>query len=146
MATFHLSGYALCKALLELTDALINKRLGVRQLRYLPKVNENSGMLYYQLVDKISIEQRVPKSTVRWNLEKLRDSGMIIAGSKEAKGIPVRLTEKGMISLLIMERKYEFLGKISCSKSLFETGQHLQLHGAVDGKAKGNSEKQRRKD
>lgn len=120
---------------------LIKKQLKVKQLRYLPEVNKNSGLLYYQLIDKISCDQCIPKSTVRWNLEKLRESGMIVAGNKEVKGVPVRLTEKGKLALLIMDGKSEFLCKINCSKTLFKPEKHLQLHGAINGEAKGNPEK-----
>ncbi|MEM3899171.1 MAG: hypothetical protein QXD34_05125, partial [Candidatus Bathyarchaeia archaeon] len=82
---------------------------------------ENHGLLYYQLVNKLSIEQGVPRSTIRWNLNKLRDAGMIITGNKNAKGVPVSLTEKGKILLLLTEGKHEFLGKFYCPKTLFKT-------------------------
>jgi len=99
----------ICSVLLELLDLIVKKRLGVRQLKYLPKIRENSGLLFYQLVNKLSVELNVPKSTVRWNLSKLRDSGMITAGNKDAKGIPVKLTEKGEIALQVMEGKIRVL-------------------------------------
>ena len=38
-----------------------------------------------------------PKSTVRWNLRGLRDAGLIRAGDRENKGIPVGLTELGRL-------------------------------------------------
>lgn len=91
-------------------------------MKYLAKVEENHGLLFYQLVNKLSVELHVPKSTVRWNLSRLRDSGMIIAGNKGAKGVPVRLTEKGEMALLIMKRESsELLDKNFCPKTLFET-------------------------
>lgn len=128
----------ICRVFVELLDALAKKQLSGKQLRYLSKVRENHGLLYYQLVNKLSAEQRVPKSTVKWNLNKLRDAGMIVAGNKEAKGVPVKLTEKGEITLLILEGKYEFLGNNCCPKTLFETKQHLQSHGAANDEAKDN--------
>ncbi|MDW8041082.1 MAG: hypothetical protein RMJ03_06680 [Nitrososphaerota archaeon] len=126
----------ICKMLLELLDLVTKKCLSVKQLKYLAKVKENSGLLFYQLVDKLSMELHVPKSTVRWNLRKLRDSGMIVAGNRDAKGVSVKLTEKGEIALQIMERKYEFLSKNNCPKALFESMQHLQSHGGLMTKQK----------
>jgi len=111
---------------------MMRKSLSVKQLKYLVKVKENSGLLFYQLVDKLSVELHVPKSTVRWNLGRLRDSGMIIAGNKDAKGVPVKLTEKGEIALRIMEGEYEFLGKSYCPKALFKAMHKLHIHGDDD--------------
>lgn len=111
-------------------------------------MKENNGLLFYQLVNKLFVELHIPKSTVRWNLSKLRDSGLITAGNKDAKGIPIQLTEKGMLALQIMEGKYEFLSKNNCPKALFKTKQHLQSHGGLmtlkqKGSAKDNELKTR---
>lgn len=111
-------------------------------------MKENNGLLFYQLVNKLSVELHVPKSTVRWNLSKLRDSGLVTAGNKDVKGIPVQLTEKGRVTLQIMEGKHEFLSKNNCSKTLFKTKQHLQPHGGLmtpkqKGSAKDNELKTR---
>ena len=51
--------------------------------------------VYTVLIDLYSEEQRIPKSTVRWNLRGLRETGLILAGDKENKGVPVALTEMG---------------------------------------------------
>jgi len=107
----------------------------MKQLKYLVKVKENNGLLFYQLVNKLSVELQVPKSTVRWNLSRLRDSGMVIAGNKDAKGVPIKLTEKGEIALQILKGEYEFLGKNYCSKALFKAMHHFHIHGN-DDKAK----------
>ncbi len=53
--------------------------------------------LYTTLIDKVSEELEIPKSTVRWNLKGLRDSGLIAAGDRDNKGVPVRLTETGRV-------------------------------------------------
>ncbi|MEM1539801.1 MAG: hypothetical protein QXJ07_00230 [Candidatus Bathyarchaeia archaeon] len=113
----------ICRTLLELLDLIVKKRLSVKQLKYLAKVKENHDLLFYQLVNKLSVEMHVPKSTVKWNLSRLRDSGIIVAGNKRAKGVPVRLTEKGEMALLIIEKGCsEFLlDKNFCPKNLFET-------------------------
>jgi DNA-binding transcriptional ArsR family regulator len=111
---------------------MIRKPLSVKQLKYLAKVKESSGLLFYQLVNKLSVELHVPKSTVRWNLGRLRDSGMIIAGNKDAKGVPIKLTEKGEIALQIMKGEYEFLGKNYCPKALFKAMHYFHIHGNDD--------------
>ena len=110
----------------EILDAFTKKRISVKQLKYLSKIEENSGLLYYQLVDKLSVEQQIPKSTVRWNLNKLRDAGMIIAGDKNSKGVPVKLTEKGRITLLAIKAGQKNLSKNFCSKSLFNGEWYLK--------------------
>jgi len=122
----------ICKSLIELVDLMAKRRLSMKQLEYLAKVKENSGLLFYQLVNKLSGELHVPKSTVRWNISKLRDYGMIIAGNRDSKGIPVELTEKGKIALLVLEKDVlELLGNYSCPKALFEAKQQLQTHGGL---------------
>lgn len=53
--------------------------------------------VYTALIERISKDMGIPKSTVRWNLRGLREAGLIMAGDRENKGIPARLTEKGLI-------------------------------------------------
>jgi DNA-binding transcriptional ArsR family regulator len=52
-------------------------------------------MVYTVLIGLLSSEFGIPRSTVRWNLRGLREAGLIIAGDKEKKGIPVALTNSG---------------------------------------------------
>jgi len=84
-------------ALEEALETLTKKRLNRKQLELLLKIKQNEGLLYYQLINKLSQKQGLPESTVRWNLNKLRDAEMIITGDKNIKGVPVKLTEKGKI-------------------------------------------------
>jgi len=49
------------------------------------------------LIERLSRELGVPRSTVRWNLRGLRETGLIRAGDKENKGIPVELTYMGRV-------------------------------------------------
>jgi len=53
--------------------------------------------VYTRLIERLSEELEIPKSTVRWNLHGLRESGIIRAGDKDNKGVPVRLTERGLM-------------------------------------------------
>jgi DNA-binding transcriptional ArsR family regulator len=106
-------------AVIEVLKALAEKRVTMKQLNFLPKIEENEGLLYYQLVDKLSQEQKLPKSTVRWNLTKLRQTGLIVAGDRKNKGVLVELTEKGRIALsAISKRREEFMGNFFCPKPL----------------------------
>jgi DNA-binding MarR family transcriptional regulator len=52
-------------------------------------------MVYTVLIERIADEFEIPKSTVRWNLRGLREAGLIVAGDKKNKGIPVSLTGSG---------------------------------------------------
>ncbi len=107
------------EAVMEVLEALAKKRITMKQLNLLSKIEENEGLLYYRLVDKVSQEQKLPKSTVRWNLTKLREAGLIVAGDKKSKGVPVELTEKGRIALsAISKRKEVFVGNFLCPKPL----------------------------
>jgi DNA-binding MarR family transcriptional regulator len=57
----------------------------------------NKKTVYTVLIQEISRELEIPKSTVRWNLKGLRDADLIKAGDKNNKGIPVALTPMGRI-------------------------------------------------
>jgi DNA-binding transcriptional ArsR family regulator len=63
-------------------------------LRWIPK-REDELCVYTALIDLYSAELGIPKSTVRWNLRGLREAGLILAGDRENKGVPVALTEMG---------------------------------------------------
>jgi len=79
-------------------EAASSRRLTVKQRTMLRIVAEVQGeTLYTTLIDRISDELEIPKSTVRWNLKGLRDSGLITAGDRDNKGVPVRLTEIGKV-------------------------------------------------
>lgn len=53
--------------------------------------------IYTKLIERISMDLEIAKSTVRWNLRGLREADLIKAGSKDNKGIPVSLTSTGRI-------------------------------------------------
>ena len=57
------------------------------------------GEVYTVLIERASRELGIPKSTVRWNMRRLRETGLIEAGDKANKGIPVKVTEEGWILL-----------------------------------------------
>jgi DNA-binding transcriptional ArsR family regulator len=65
-------------------------------LRWLVE-NYHQKTVYTTLIQKISEELEIPKSTVRWNLKGLREADLIRAGDKNNKGIPVSLTHIGRI-------------------------------------------------
>ena len=53
--------------------------------------------VYTALIERLSRDMGIPKSTVRWNLRGLREAGLIKAGDRENKGIPVVLTGMGQL-------------------------------------------------
>ena len=57
----------------------------------------NETAVYTALIQRLSDELGIPESTVRWNLKGLREADLINAGTKDNKGVPVTLTEKGRI-------------------------------------------------
>lgn len=65
------------------------------------------GMNYTTLITRLSEEMRIPSSTIRWNLRFLRDAGLITAGHRDNKGIPVRLTRKGWLIAKSLLKKGE---------------------------------------
>ena len=77
--------------------AAASSRLTEKQqalLRWMAR-RDDEFCVYTVLIDLYSEERRIPKSTVRWNLRGLREAGLIVAGDKENKGVPVALTEMG---------------------------------------------------
>ena len=53
--------------------------------------------VYTNLIKQLSKELGIPESTVRWNLNRLREAQLIHAGTKDHKGVPVTLTQTGRI-------------------------------------------------
>ena len=47
------------------------------------------------LIEVISREHKIPKSTIRSNAKKLKKLGLLSYGTIEDRGIPVRLTNSG---------------------------------------------------
>ena len=79
-------------------EAASARRLTEKQRMMLRIVAEVQGeTLYTTLIERVSEELDIPRSTVRWNLKGLRDTGLIAAGDRDNKGIPVRLTETGRV-------------------------------------------------
>jgi len=65
-------------------------------LRWLTEKYDDE-IVYTVLIDRLSEDLDIPKSTVRWNLRGLREAGLIRAGDRDNKGIPVGLTELGRL-------------------------------------------------
>ena len=77
--------------------AAASSRLTEKQQELLRWMARRDGELsvYTVLIDRYSEDQGIPRSTVRWNLRGLREAGLIIAGDRQNKGVPVALTEIG---------------------------------------------------
>ncbi|MFA5869360.1 MAG: hypothetical protein WC941_06635 [Candidatus Bathyarchaeia archaeon] len=79
-------------------EAASARRLTGKQRMMLRIVATVQGeTLYTTLIDRVSEELDIPRSTVRWSLKGLRDAGLIAAGDRDNKGVPVRLTETGRV-------------------------------------------------
>lgn len=59
-------------------------------------------MIVTNLISRISEKYSLPESTVRWNINYLKKSGLIDCGDYESKGVPVKLTEAGKILIKII--------------------------------------------
>jgi len=62
-------------------------------LMYISNLEDTT--VFTRLAEEISEKFEMPKSTARWNLKRLKKAGLITAGNKENKGIPVSLTYIG---------------------------------------------------
>jgi DNA-binding transcriptional ArsR family regulator len=84
-----------------------SRRLTRKQRLMLRWLSEGYGeaTIYTSLIDQLSEDLGLPKSTVRWNLQGLREANLIRAGDRENKGIPVELTDAGriMASVVVAE-------------------------------------------
>lgn len=60
-------------------------------------VTHSERPVYTVLIQQLSDELAIPESTVRWNLKGLREAELILAGTKDNKGVPVSLTAMGRI-------------------------------------------------
>lgn len=87
--------HAMEKVLLSATSNIFTEKQRLL-LRWLAEEYEEKAV-YTALIDRLSEDLRIPKSTVRWNLRGLRESGLIRAGDRENKGVPVSLTDMGRI-------------------------------------------------
>lgn len=65
-------------------------------LRWLSN-NYHGEAVYTTLIERMSDELGIPRSTVRWNMGRLREAGLIRAGDRLNKGVPVVLTARGTI-------------------------------------------------
>lgn len=95
LALHYKEFYAMEQALM----AAASESFTGKQRRLLRWLNEDyrEKTVYTVLIDRLSEDLGIPKSTVRWNLRGLREAGLIVAGDRENKGVPVGLTEMGRL-------------------------------------------------
>lgn len=87
--------FALERALMSAAYTRLTKKQRML-LNWLAK-EYREELVYTTIIERISEDLNIPRSTVRWNLRGLREAGLIRAGDRENKGIPVGLTEMGRI-------------------------------------------------
>jgi len=101
--SFDLGIHTFTRGFSEILSAFIklaDSRLSRKQKRLLLLADEflqYENMSLNSLVEKISKELKMPFSTVKWNINVLRKTGLIDGGRKESKGLPARLTLGGKI-------------------------------------------------
>ncbi len=101
--SFDLDIHTFIRSFSEILSAFIKlaeSKLSRKQKRLLLLADEflqYENMSLNSLVEKISKELKIPFSTVKWNINILRKSGLIDGGRKESKGLPARLTLGGKI-------------------------------------------------
>lgn len=70
-------------------------------------LNELGTKIHYfsvtNLISSLSEKYEIASSTIRWNVNRLRDLGLINCGNASKKGVPVKLTGDGDIVLKIIE-------------------------------------------
>ncbi len=87
----------LCSALMGLAQI----KLSEKRLLILKGVYElaDGKITITRLCRELSHKLKMPSSTLRWNLKKLRKAGLIESGTKDDKGKPIKVTEIGKIIL-----------------------------------------------
>ncbi len=80
------------------------ENLTTKQKAILREIADMNGksLTLTAMIGILSKKLDVAPSTIRWNLVALRNSGLINAGNKDNKGIPVRLTEIGKLTALAL--------------------------------------------
>jgi DNA-binding MarR family transcriptional regulator len=81
-----------------------SRRLTRKQRLMLRWLSDGYGedTIYTSLIERLSEDLCIPKSTVRWNLQGLREANLIRAGDRENKGVPVELTDAGRMMASIV--------------------------------------------
>ncbi len=79
-------------------------RLTQKKRMILREIVKISGRTTFtSAVDRVSRELSMPYSTVKWNMMKLRSSGLIVAGTKERQSLPIVVTEFGRVAADLQE-------------------------------------------
>ena len=88
----------------EKIAATVFENLTTKQKAILREIADMNGksLTLTAMIGILSKKLDVAPSTIRWNLVALRNSGLINAGNKDNKGIPVRLTEIGKLTALAL--------------------------------------------
>ncbi len=80
-------------------------RLTAKQKTLLAELNGIAGpVTFTAAVNMLSRKLDMPHSTVKWNLSRLREAGLIEAGTREKQNMSVMVTSTGMIALSVTDR------------------------------------------
>ncbi|MBI3413267.1 MAG: hypothetical protein HY051_04260 [Candidatus Aenigmarchaeota archaeon] len=84
-------------------------RLTEKKRMILTEIAKISGRTTFtSAVDRVSRELELPYSTVKWNMMKLRSSGLITAGTRERQSLPIVVTDAGMMAIGLRETYKSF--------------------------------------
>ncbi len=79
-------------------------RITEKKKAILREIVKISGRVTFtSAVDRVSRELSIPYSTVKWNMMRLRSSGLIVAGTKERQSLPIVVTEFGIVAAGLQE-------------------------------------------
>ena len=65
-------------------------------------------MTFHALIGEISSRYELSPSTVRWNLSKLREVKLIVAGDQDNRGVPMQLTEEAKLIIQAYKTSRKF--------------------------------------
>jgi DNA-binding transcriptional ArsR family regulator len=91
------------KIVATVLDSLTSKQKII--LREIVNMN-GASLTLTAMIGILSKKLDVAPSTIRWNLVALRNAGLINAGNKDNKGIPVRFTEIGRLTALALTEEH----------------------------------------
>ena len=77
---------------------VIARALNKNQIKILEELaNDGYYITVTNFLQTLSEKEKIPLSTLRWNVKVLEDLGLITCGNSKNKGIPVKLTDTGRL-------------------------------------------------
>ncbi len=74
---------------------LLHSALDEKELLILHRIRLNGDCTITELVAELSVTHGIPRSTLRYSIDRLRELALIDCGTSGSKGIPASLTPSG---------------------------------------------------